>query len=391
VIRPRFAFTLVLAVVVATSHPSPAQTYSVLYSFGSATGDGIGPSGALTQDAAGNFYGITQVGGNSSVGTVFSLTPAGLETVLYDFNLRPDAMLPVFGLIRDSAGNLYGTTPAGGTYGANNGDGAVFKLDAAGNETVLHSFGKGKDGVIPNGPLIRDAKGYLYGETISGGRYGAGTLFRISPPGAEKILYSFTGPDGANPSGGLIQDADGNLYGTAWGGGANGFGIVFQFTPAGAFTVLYNFCSAVHCTDGGQPMAGLVQDSFGTLYGTTVNGGAQNQGTVFRLTKTGKEVVLHSFGEANGDGYFPMAGLVRDKAGNLYGTTSVGGAFRCGTVFKVSAARKETVLHSFCAQPDCADGTSPGFGNLFRDEAGDLYGVAGGGAYQEGVVFKLAP
>lgn len=113
VIRPCFTFTLVLAMAVGTSHPSPAQTYSVLYSFGGATGDGIGPSGALTQDAAGNFYGITQVGGNSAVGTVFSVTPAGLETVLYDFNLQPDAMLPVFGLFRDSTGNLYGTAPAG--------------------------------------------------------------------------------------------------------------------------------------------------------------------------------------------------------------------------------------------------------------------------------------
>ena len=386
-------FALAIAITVAASHLCVAQTYSVLYSF-SATGDGISPSGTLAQDASGNLYGTTQGGGTFGVGTVFMVTPQGSETVLYNFNLQPDAMLPIFGLVRDSAGDLYGTTPSGGKYNSNaggkNGDGAFFELPASGAESTLHSFGNGKDGVTPNGGLIRDEKGNFYGVTVSGGKSGGGTIFKIAPSGSETILYNFA-LTASEPSGSLTRDAQGNLYGTTVQGGTHSFGTVYELTPTGKFTILYNFCASVHCVDGGQPVAGLVQDSSGNLYGTTINGGANNQGTVFKVTKKGKETVLHSFGLAGGDGYFPQTGLVRDSAGNLYGTTFVGGANRAGTIFKIDPSGNETLLYSFCSESNCADGSSPSLGNLLLDESGNLYGVAQGGANQAGVVFKVIP
>jgi uncharacterized repeat protein (TIGR03803 family) len=391
VIRRVLSLTIVLSVVIAASHFSHAQTYSVLYSFGGVVGNGGDPTGTLIQDAAGNFYGTTQIGGKYGVGIVFKLTLTGTETVLYDFHLRPDAMLPSFGLFRDAAGDLYGATEQGGMYGPNNGYGAVFKLDAAGNETVLHSFGNGKDGNGPACVLIQDAKGNLYGTTAGGGKHGLGTVFRISATGQETVLHHFSGADGAVPTAGLIRDAQGNLFGTTSTGGAYGYGTVFKLAADGTETVSYNFCSAQNCTDGRNPNAGLIQDLSGNLLGTTIGGGAHGQGTVFKLTKSGKEVVLHSFGAGQRDGRWPWAGLIRDGAGDLYGTTFVGGAYGRGTVFRLDRTGKETVLHSFCAEPNCVDGNQPAFASLTRDRAGNLYGIAGLGAYQLGVVFKLTP
>jgi len=191
---------------------------------------------------------------------------------------------------------------------------------------------------------------------------------------------------------GLIQDVHGNLFGTTATGGAYGYGTVFKLAADGTETVLYSFCSVQNCVDGSFPEAGLIQDSSGNLFGTTGQGGANGQGAVFKLTRNGKEVVLHSFGSVgSGDGRWPFAGLIRDGAGNLYGTTFLGGANDRGTVFKVDRTGKEIVLHSFCGDPDCVDGNQPAFASLLRDRAGNLYGVAGLGAHQSGVVFKLTP
>lgn len=389
-IKSIFALAIVLAVTL-TTNLSQAQTYSVLYSFGGVPGDGMEPSGTLIQDASGNLYGTTQVGGKNGVGTVFKLTPTGTETVLYDFNLRPDAMLPNFGLFQDAAGNLFGASGEGGTYGTKNGDGTVFKLDSAGNETLLHSFGKGKDGNYPASVLIADTKGSLYGTTAGGGNHGYGTVFKITPAGKEVRLHNFTGFDGSGSMGGLVRDAQGNLFGTTVEGGAYGWGTVFKLAKNGAYTILYSFCSLPNCTDGRQPAAGLVQDLSGNLFGTTGQGGANGQGTIYEITNSGQEVVLYSFGAVrSGDARWPFAGLIRDEAGNLYGATYFGGEYDVGTVFELDNAGNETVLHSFCAQPNCTDGVAPS-DRLLRDQAGNLYGIAQRGAYQAGVVFKLTP
>ncbi len=299
-------------------------------------------------------------------------------------------MLPLFGVIRDSAGNLYGTAYEGGKYGTHDDDGAVFKLDTGGSESVIHSFGSGKDGFYPCGGLIRDAKGNLYGTAGSGGRNGAGIVFKINAKGIKTTLHTFTGYDGGVPCGALIRDSHGALYGTTIDGGANGFGTVYEIGATGTYQILYSFCALQNCADGRQPEAGLVQDSSGNFYGTTSGGGANNQGTVFKLSPTGVATVLHSFGAANGDGNRPLSELVRDANGNLYGTAFMGGAHGRGAVFKVDPLGSETILHSFCAQQNCVDGGQP-TGGLLRDEAGNLYGVAVQGAYQAGVVFKLAP
>ena len=283
-----------------------------------------------------------------------------------------DGKWPSAGLIQDAAGNLYGTTSEGGA----NGGGTVFKVDSAGTETVLYSFcsvANCTDGVMPFAGLIHDAAGNLYGTTWFGGanftansNYGGGTVFKVDSTGKETVLYSFCSvgancTDGADPFG-LIQSTAGNLYGTTEGGGANNRGTVFKVDSTGHETVLYSFCSVVNangvCTDGAFPFAGLIRDAAGNLYGTTNAGGVNNDGTVFKVDNTGKETVLYSFcsvlnaNETCADGNSPFAGLIRDAAGNLYGTTDHGGAHSFafstgGTVFQVDSTGKETVLYSF--------------------------------------------
>ena len=200
---------------------------SVLYSFGTGT-DGQDPYAGLIQDASGNLYGTTYYGGTNRTGTVFKVTPDGVETVLHSFGTGTDGQYPYAGLIQDASGNLYGTTQQGGT----NGTGTVFKVTPAGVETVLYSFGIAPDGYYPNAGLIQDASGNLYGTTYYGGTNNKGTVFKVTPAGVETVLYSFgIAPDGYYPSARLIQDASGNLYGTTTQGGTNTTGTVFKISP----------------------------------------------------------------------------------------------------------------------------------------------------------------
>jgi len=207
------------------------------------------------------------------------------------------------------------------------------------------------------------------------------------------VLYSFcsqTGcTDGSEPYAGVIVDSAGNLYGTTVQGGADGQGTVFKLAPDGTETVLHSFCAQQYCADGEWPYAGLIADSSGNLYGTTLPGGAADDGAVFKIAKKGKETVLHSFAVA--DGYRPYAGLIADAQGNLYGTTTEGGAADYGTVFELATNGTETVLYSFCGQSHCADGSGPEAG-LIMDSSGNLYGTTyEGGGYGDGTIFKLAP
>ncbi len=332
---------------------TPSGTETVLHSFTGSPSDGANPFAGLIAHAAGNLYGTTALGGASDDGTVFKLTPSGTETVLYSFTGSPsDGAIPTAGLIADPAGNLFSTTHVGGASG----DGTVFKLTRSGTETVLHSFTGGGDGAVPIAGLIADAAGNLYGTTFTGGGSGCGgsgcgTVFKLTRSGTESVLHSFTGSfgDGAGPDAGLIADAAGNLYGTTeFGGGSigcrstigNGCGTVFKLTPSGTETVLYSFTGG---GDGAEPFAGLIADAAGNFYGTTSQGGASNDGTVFKLTPSGTETVLHSFTDGS-DGGFPLAGLITDAAGNLYGTTSQGGGGSgcgdsgCGTVFEIAGS-----------------------------------------------------
>jgi uncharacterized repeat protein (TIGR03803 family) len=256
--------------------------------------------------------------------------------------------------------------------------------------TVLHTFTGSPDGLSPLAGLVRDWNGNLYGTTVFGGAYGWGTVFKVGPTGKETVLYSFTNsPDGSQPHAGLVMDEAGNLYGTTISGGSSDAGTVFEVDTSGNETVLHSFTNS---PDGAAPVAGLVRDWKGNLYGTTPYGGdlacdpPYGCGTVFKLGPTGKETVLYSFTNSP-DGAVPEAGLVMDEAGNLYGTTVSGGSSCCGTVFKVAPTGKETVLHSF----SFSDGSAPSAG-LVRDWKGNLYGTTvEGGSSGVGTVFIMDP
>jgi uncharacterized repeat protein (TIGR03803 family) len=377
----------VMLVPTLVANPSAqAQTFTVLYSF-TGGADGYAPFAGLIRDAAGNLYGTTIEGGGSNEGTVFKLDTTGAETVLHSFTGAPlDGKYPNAGLVRDAVGNLYGTTYLGGTSDK----GTVFKVDTTGTETVLHSFAGGPtDGARPLAALVWDPAGNLYGTTGYGGAFRSGTVFKVDTIGTETVLYSFTGRvGGSTPYAALFRDAAGNFYGTTISGGASnncsgGCGTVFKLDTTGKETVLHGFRGGT--ADGANPYSSLIRDAAGNFYGTTFGGGGSELGTVFKLDTTGKETVLHSF-TGMPDGLGPYAGLLRDAAGNLYGTTNFGGGSNMGTVFKLDTTGSEIVLHSFTGMPD---GTFP-YAGLLRDAAGNLYGTTSyGGASGFGTVFKL--
>ena len=378
---------------------SAQSKFKVLYAF-TGGADGSNPLAGLVRDSAGNLYGTTEFGGNhfcpgDTCGVVFKLAPKGdgtwTESVLYAFTGSPDGTAPEAGLIIDQTGNLYGTTAFGGNYscgGLGLGCGTVFKIDQTGIFTVLHTFSGGTDGASPYAGVIRDTAGNLYGTTYLGGGLNAGTVFKLDKDGNETVLHAFTirggGGGGYYPQAGLIQDAAGNLYGTTNVGGPAYWGTVFKLNNRGKLSVLFSFTSGA---DGGASYAGLIRDAAGNLYGTTYVGGVSGWGTVFKLDKVGNETVLHSFA-GGADGQYPHAGLLRDNAGNLYGTTLYGGTSNRGTIFKLDAGGNETVLYNFTGG---ADGSYPQAG-LIRDSAGNLYGTTSyGGVSGAGTVFKLAP
>jgi uncharacterized repeat protein (TIGR03803 family) len=388
-----------LAVLLIAVRPAGGQTEIVLYSFCAQSGctDGSHPQAGLVRDQSGNLYGTTADGGANAKGTVFEVRSTGAETVLYSFCSLldcTDGYRPLAGLVLDTNGNLYGTAFDGGAHDG----GVVFEISPSGTETVLYTFCNRpgcRDGYYPHADLVMDANGNLYGTTQYRGANGGGTVFEVTPSGTETVLYSFCAQssctDGSHPRAGLVRDTAGNLYGTTYDGGANGAGTVFEVTPSGTETVLYSFCAQSGCTDGSHPRADLVRDTKGNLYGTTYDGGTNGKGTVFKVSPSGTETVLHSFCAQSGcrDGSHPQAGLILDTKGNLYGTTYGGGAKRKGTVFEISPTGTETVLHSFAANG--IDGYYPVAG-LILDANGNLYGTTlSGGANGGGTVFQVVP
>jgi uncharacterized repeat protein (TIGR03803 family) len=372
----------IAAALLALPGTAYARGYSVLYSFSSQnhSAAGAGPTG-LIRDGAGNLYGTTSEGGGViNRGVVFKVAADGTETVLYTFCNCADGAYPFGGVIKDSAGNLYGTTSAGGTgCPICGGGGTVFKLAPDGTETVLYNFcseNNCSDGIDPTSRLIRDTSGNLYGTTGYGGTYNKGVVFKLAPDGTETVLYAFTGgSDGAEPIAGVIEDQSGNLYGTTYSGGAFGGGVVFKVSPDGTETALYGFCSQRNCSDGAYPYAGVIEDQSGNLYGTAEFGGGglncdgETCGVIFEIAANGTYTVLHQFSGV--DGGIPIGGLIKDTAGNLYGTTFDGGYFGDGVVFKLAPDGTERVLHSFAGG---SDGKWPEAG-LINDKAGNLYGT----------------
>jgi uncharacterized repeat protein (TIGR03803 family) len=399
-----------------------AQTYTVLYEF-KGVPDGYAPAAGLFRDAKGNLYGTTSAGGahkcknNNNLkgcGTVFKVDTAGKESVLYSFDGQ-NGQYPVAGLAQDAQGNLYGTTKMGGSSGL----GTAFKLTSKGKETVLHNFDGGATGSLPEARFLQDSTGNLYSTTFSGGNSTqSGVVFKVDKTGHVTVPYTYTcyscyGESGGGfgmSSGSVIRDSAGNFYGGGFGGPPSGqcqnagCGAVYKINKAGVGTILYAFTGG---TDGMWFGPGdVAMDAAGNIYGTTAYGGNTGCsyvgfgcGIVFKVDPKGNETVLHTF-TGGLDGGFPNNGVVLDSKGNVYGTTRVGGRVNapacynrisgngCGVVFRVDQNGTETTLYAF---KGLKDGGGPN-ADIIRDAAGNFYGTtAYGGKNNNGVVFKIAP
>jgi uncharacterized repeat protein (TIGR03803 family) len=369
-------YLMTFLVVLVLAALAPAQTFSVLYNF---TGgpDGWGPYAGLIQDPAGDLYGTTSLGGDSNCtpgygygcGVVFKLDTAGTETVLHSFSGSPDGANPIAPVIRDKSGNLYGTS----SYGASGGYGTVFKIDTAGNFTVLYSFTGDSDGCYPWQGLVRDEAGDLYGTTSSCGSSGYGTIFKVDSAGNFTLLHSFTGrsSDGAYPNyGHLTMDKTGNLYGVTSGGGTSDNGALYELSKSGTLRVLHSFAGGT--SDGCAPSGSVMQDKVGSFYGTTQYCGSGKDGTIWKVSKTGKETILHNFVGGSSDGCNPAAGVTTDSKGNLYGVTYGCGANGSGTLYELSAGGTLSLLYSLGG----SDGSSGPIGEVLRTAKGTLFGTA---------------
>ncbi len=392
------AFGLIVA---ASAPAAKAQTFTTLYHFCSQTdcSDGEIPYAGLIQGSDGNFYGTTSGGGANRGGTAFKITPSGTLTTLYSFCAQSgctDGDDPFGGLTEGSDGNFYGTTSFGGASD----DGEVFELTPSGALTTLYSFcaqSDCTDGEIPRAGLVQGSDGNFYGTTNSGGADGLGTVFKLTPSGTLTTLFSFCPQtrctDGYLPVAGLIQASDGNFYGTMEMGGANDYGTVYKITPTGTLTTLYSFCAQSGCADGSLPYGAPIQGSDGNFYGTTGLGGANDYGTVFKLTPSGALTTLYSFCAQSDctDGWGPHEAPIQASDGNFYGTTYYGGANGGGTAFKLTPAGALTTLYSFCAQLGCSDGEYP-YAGLVQGSDGNFYGTNLGSGFEDnqGTVFKLA-
>lgn len=439
----RISLVLATAFALTTSVDRAASaTESVLYAFTGGGGFAFGKGAAspfsdMIADSSGTLFGTTNFGGDGcgsngpGCGTVFSLTPPAPGKTAWTFKRLTTfsdgvtGAYPLAGLVMDAQGALYGTTTGGDTGISSSGGGTVFKLTppapgkSSWTRTVIYRFKGGSDGATPEGRLLLDPNGDLYGTTLRGGTDNNGTVFKLSPPApgaanwTETVLYRFAGgTDGRQPASALYRDARGALYGTTTlGGGPNDLGAVFMVQPpataGGAWTetVLYRFLGG---SDGAFPaFSGLVSDAEGALYGTTLlGGGTANAGTAFKLTPPAppksvwKESVLHRF-RGGADGERPNSGVVFDTNGNLVGTTIMGGPSNLGTAFRLAppvpgtAAWRLTSLHGFTGGTDGSDLR----GSLLVGNDGSLYGQSyqGGAGCPAitangcGTVYKITP
>jgi len=394
----------VLAFWLATVVGASAQTVTTLATFNKS--NGMGPIGALVQGMDGNFYGTTASGGSNDGGTVFRITPAGVLTTLYNFCSLPkcsDGDGPEAGLILATDGNFYGNT-----FGGGNGLGTIFKITPTGALTTLHVFctGKCRDGSSPYAALLQATDGDFYGTTITGGmfkgpcriREGCGTLFRMDASGNLTTLHTFcleyNCADGGTPLAPLIEGSDGNLYGTTAIGGSVGLldGTAFSLTRAGTFTLVHSF----DITDGASP-GGLVQGLDGNLYGTAHKLGVirdGGDGALYQLTLEGAFTDEPFNGS---DGLGPFSAMIQATDGNFYGVTEQGGTpavhctAGCGTIYEWNPGSTPVSVYDFCALAHCADGFLP-VGSLVQGTDGNIYGTTGENCIGSscGTVFKFS-
>jgi uncharacterized repeat protein (TIGR03803 family) len=371
------------AMMTAAAHAQTLTTLFNFHSFASATG--------LTQSTSGNLYGAVIGGG----GTIFKVTPAGTVTPVYVFcndTGCPNGRSPSSGLVQASNGDLYGGTTSLTALGSSLG-GTIFKLTPAGALTTLYTFEHtGKifpEGKYPLAALMQSASGDLYGTAYQGGDRNDGTVFKITPGGAFTTLHIFDGADGSGPTGVLWQTGNGEIYGTTTSGGLYGGGTVFEIGGIASLTTLYQFCAVAGCPDGAGP-SGVTQAGSGDFFGTTFMGGTHGGGTIFRMTSSGALTTLYNFCNESGcPGGWGPSSLVQGADGNLYGSTSWGGSFNGGTIFKISLSGTFTALYNFCSQSDCADGAGPS--DIVQGMDGKFYGTTSkGGTSGYGTIFSLS-
>ena len=405
--RLKLLVVLILGIAVTilftASQTAQAQTFTIVHKFNGFPNDGRMPTAPVIVDAQGDIYGTAYAAGKFGGGVVFKKPASGFATILHNFSTGSYGTKGAnpAGLVRDAAGNLYGTTAFGGDMSCDppSGCGTVFKLDSRNRLTVLHRFTQ-SDGLVPNADLLLDTGGNLYGTTILGGGANLGTIFKIdTATGHLTVLKSFPNQFGG-PTGSIAMDAHGNIYGTASYGGVSECqcGVVFQLQadPSGLIDI-FDFTNA----NGATPYGGVSMDAAGNLYGTTSAGGniscaaGHGCGVVFKVVPYLSETTLYTFTGLT-DGANPRAGAILDSEGNLYGATQFGGNTTNpgegnGVVFKLDTSGNETVLHTF----NGTDGARPE-ANLTLDSDANLYGTTAYGGSTAckngcGVVFKIAP
>jgi uncharacterized repeat protein (TIGR03803 family) len=391
----RYAIALMatLLFLAAASQPAQSQTYKVIHNFTGKGSDGASPYGGPVLDRLGNLYGTTYAGGTYGSGNVYRLSPSGSSwtySTLYSFKAGADGVGPAFGsLAIGPDDSLFGTTEGGGYFGTD------FEICACpGREVQIHSFGKGTDGAQPIGGVVLDSAGNFYGTTSLGGAYGNGTVFEEKRSGrtwTESTLYSFTGGnDGTNPPAGVTLDTHGNLYGTTSLGGANGDGVVYELSRSGSGwkqTVLYTFQGL---SDGQNPVGGVVLDGDGNLYGTTFDGGDNGGGTVYKLLPSGEGwtfTALYSFTGGYGGPYNKLT-LAN---GSIYGFTEAEGANGFGSVFKLTPGQGSWTFTDLYDFTGGSEGAEP-YGSVAVDSAGNVFGTTNeGGSQNQGLVFEITP
>jgi len=381
-------FALAFAITISLAVRAEAQTYADLANFNGT--DGSFPGGSVTQATDGNFYGVTYYGGANKKGSLFQVTPGGTITSIYSFCSQSncaDGEGPVSTPVLGSDGNLYGATWGGG--GTAEG-GIVYKMTLGGEITILHTFCTTSaclDGDAPAAVMLA-SDGNFYGTTFFGGEFKGGTLFKITPTGVLTVLHSFCSEancaDGNSSDSAPIQASDGNFYGATQGGGVDGVGVLYEMTATGGYKVIQNFCygALYGCPMGSTPNP-LVQDADGNLFGTTKFGGSYNSGTVFEITSAGQDIVLHKF--EYGGSIDPSGALIIANDGNLYGAAA-NNSFDDGngysSVFEITEAGVFTALAS---NYDSLNGP------VLQATDGNFYGTtAFGGADNYGTVFKLS-
>ncbi len=387
-----FVLMALFLLVASLSQPAESQTYKVIHNFTGQGKDGATPYGGPVLDGSGNLYGATYLGGTFGSGMVYRLAPAGSSwkgTSLYSLT-GPNGAGPAFGTLAIHNGALFGTTEGGLPFGT------AFEVSepckTTCRYTVVHRFGTGTDGAQPIGGVVFDTAGNLYGTTSLGGTYGNGTVFEVTSSGVESVIYSFnTSGDPINPPAGVTVDPAGNLYGTSSLGGAFGNGAIYKLSRSGSGwteTVLYDFQGL---NDGANPVGGVILDKAGNLYGGTFDGGVNGGGTVYELSPSAQGwtmTILYSFTGGYGG---PYNKLTFDAKGDLYGATNGEGANGFGLVFKLTPSKTGW---TFTDLYDFVGGTQGGqpYGSVAVDAHGDVFGTAViGGSANQGVIFEITP